>query len=309
MLEIVVKTENWERHVRVSAEELAGLVRRIGGDGDRFLVVQPIPDLPDVFAQVWHKAGGDYTLEHRDGAADRHFQATTDGPEAVIAAIAGWARQETGWDAGLAWSLLDMGPTREVPPLDIDEDERKELEKRVREVLVGGYASRAELAELAEDYLVAKDRRPVSREQAEALVDRMWLERVAEQATWQGETDPERLTRAFTALEAAGITARENFTCCRSCGNTEIGAEGASDARGFVYFHTQCTDSAAAGHGLMLLYGGFDGSEESTAAVGREVVAALDADACPPPGTAPQARPFTSPRSTGAGAWSAGGRR
>lgn len=56
MLEIVVKTESGERHVRVSAEELAGLVRRIGGDGDRFLVIHRIPDVPDVFAQVWHEA-------------------------------------------------------------------------------------------------------------------------------------------------------------------------------------------------------------------------------------------------------------
>ncbi|MDH6133257.1 hypothetical protein P3T37_002652 [Kitasatospora sp. MAA4] len=279
MLEIVVKTENWERHVRVSAEDLAGLVRRIGTDGDRYLVVHRIPDLPDVFAQVWHKAGGAYTLEHRDGAADRHFQVIVDGAEAeaVIAAMTGWARQENGWGAGLEWSLLDMGPTREVPPLDLDEGEREELEGRVREVLVGGYASRAELAELAEDYLVTADRRPVSREQAEALVDRIWLERVAEQAEWQGETDPERLTRAFGALREAGITARENFTCCRSCGQSEIGGEGGPDARGFVYFHTQCTDSAAAGHGLMLLYGGFDDSSETTAAIGREVMAALEA--------------------------------
>ncbi|WP_331734955.1 hypothetical protein OG379_39760 (plasmid) [Streptomyces sp. NBC_01166] len=276
MLEIVVKTENRERHVRVSAEELAGLVRRIGGDGDLFLVVQRIPDLPDVFAQVWHRAGGDYTLEYRDGAADRHFQAMVDGPEVVIAAMTGWARQEAGWDGGLVWSLLDMGPAREVPPFDLDEDERVELEKRVREVLVGGYASRAELAELAEEYLV-KDRRPVSREQAEVLADQLWLERVAEQAKWQRETDPERLTRAFTALQEAGITARENFTCCRSCGQSEIGGEGEPNARGFVYFHTQCTDSAAAGHGLMLLYGGFDDSSETTAAIGHEVVAALEA--------------------------------
>ncbi|TQJ85270.1 hypothetical protein FBY22_4028 [Streptomyces sp. SLBN-31] len=232
MLEIVVKTENWERHVRVSAEELAGLVRRIGGDGDRFLVVQRIPDLPDVFAQVWHKTGGDYTLEYRDGAADRQFQVIVDGPEVVIATIAGWAHQEAGWDSGLAWSLLDMGPAREVPPLDLGENERKELEKCVREVLVGGYASRAELAELAEEYLVTNDRRPVSPEQAQALADRLWLERVAEQAKWQGETDPERLTRAFTALQDAGITARENFTCCRNCGQSEIGGEGAPDARG-----------------------------------------------------------------------------
>ncbi|WP_346130702.1 hypothetical protein [Lentzea roselyniae] len=32
----------------MSIEELAALVRRIGGEGDRFLVVQRIPDLPDV---------------------------------------------------------------------------------------------------------------------------------------------------------------------------------------------------------------------------------------------------------------------
>ncbi|WP_370409504.1 hypothetical protein [Streptomyces fradiae] len=277
MLEIVVKTENGERHVGVSAEELAALVRRIGGAGDRFLVVQRIPDLPDVFAQVWHEAGGDYTLEYRDGAADRHFQATVEEPGAVSAAAAGWARQEPGWDDGPAWSLLDLGPVREAPQLDLGEDERAELERRVREVLVGGYASRAELAELAEDYLVTGDRRPVSREQAQALADRLWLERVAEQATWQGETDPERLSRAFAALEDAGITARENFTCCRGCGQSEIGGESGPDARGFVYFHTQCTDSAAAGHGLTLLYGGFDGSSETTAAIGQEVVAALEA--------------------------------
>ncbi|MET7301776.1 hypothetical protein [Embleya sp. NPDC005575] len=281
MLEIVVNTENRERHVRASAEDLAELVRRIGGDGERFLVVQRIPDLPDVFAQVWHEAGGHYTLEHRDGAADRHFRVMVDAPETVIAAMIGWARREFGWDAGLAWSLVDMGPARAVPPLDLDEGEFEMLEKRVREVLVGGYASRTELAELAEDYLVTENRRPISREQGVALADRMWMERVAEQTEWQGETHPERLTRAFAALEGAGITAREHFTCCRNCGQSEIGGESGPDARGFVYFHTQCTDSAAAGHGLTLLYGGFDGSSETTAAVGHEVVAALEAVGLP----------------------------
>ncbi|MGW4223408.1 DUF6891 domain-containing protein [Streptomyces bauhiniae] len=247
--------------------------------GDRFLVVQRIPDLPDVFAQVWHQAGGDYTLEYRDGAADQHFQAIVETPEVVIAAMTGWARQEAGWDGAPAWSLLDMGPTRKVRPLDLDDGERAELERCVREVLVAGYVSRAELAEIAEEYLVTGDRRPVSREQAEVLADRLWLERVAEQAEWQGETetDPERLTRAFTALREAGLTARENFTCCRSCGQAEIGGEGEPDARGYVYFHDQCRGSAAAGHGLMLLYGGFDGSSDTTTAIGDEVVAALEA--------------------------------
>ncbi|MET7641110.1 hypothetical protein [Streptomyces sp. NPDC005438] len=277
MLEIVVKTENWERHVRVSAGELAGLVRRIGGGGDRFLVVQRIPDLPDVFVQVWHEAGGDYQLEYRDGAPDRHFQAMVAGPETVIAVLTGWAHQEAGWNAGLAWSSLNLPPNREAPPLDLDDDEREELEEEVRGALVGGYVSRAELAEIAEEYLVTSDRRPVSREQAQALADRLWLERVAEQAELEGETDPERLTRAFAALEEAGVTARENFACCRNCGHAEIGGEARPDARGFVYFHRQCTPTAPVGQRLTLLYGSFDGSSETTVAIGHEVVAALEA--------------------------------
>lgn len=285
MLEIVVETENGERHVRVSAEELAGLVRRIGNEADRFLVLRRHPDQPDVFAQVWHESGGPYTLEHRDGAADRHLQATLDGPDSVVAAVSGWARQQAGWDTGPAWSPLDLGPAREVLPpgeaMDLDEDERAELAQRVREVLVGGYADREELAELAEDYLVTADRRPVSPEQAQALVERMWQERLAEQAGWPAETDPDRLTRAFDALEEAGITARENFTCCHSCGQSEIGGESEPDARGFVYFHTQSTEAAAAGHGLTLHYGGFDGSSGTTTAVGQEVVAALEAAGLP----------------------------
>ncbi|MFE7772427.1 DUF6891 domain-containing protein [Streptomyces sp. NPDC057445] len=274
MLAITVKTENWQRHARATADQLRELVHRIGAAGDKFLVVQRIPDLPDVFIQVWHETGGDYTLEHRDGGHDRHFQVRLDTPDAVVEAMLGWARLEAGWDAALDWTLLDMGPAPEPAP-ELDPGDREQLEERVRELLIGGYGTRGQLAETAEEYLVDGDHRPVSPEQARQLVDRLWLERVAEQGGWEGETDPERITRAFDALEARGITARENFTCCRSCGLSEIGAAGSPDARGFVYFHMQCTDSAAAGHGLMLLYGGFDGSAETTAVIGREVVAAL----------------------------------
>ncbi|GHG62110.1 DUF6891 domain-containing protein [Streptomyces griseocarneus] len=275
MLAITVNTEAGGRHVRATEAELAGLVRRIGADDDHFLVLSRIPDLPDVFLQVWHETGGGYTLEHRDGAHDRHFQVALDGPEPVIAAMTGWARRQNGWDAGLEWTPMDFPAPAPIPPLELDEEERELLEDRLRELLVGGYTTRAELAEVAEDYLVSGDRRPVSHAQARQLADLMWQERVEEQASWEGTTDPERLSLVFAALDAAGITARENFTCCRTCGQSEIGAEAAPDARGFVYFHTQCTDSAAAGYGLTLLYGGFDGSADTTAAIGEEVASAL----------------------------------
>lgn len=164
----------------------------------------------------------------------------------------------------------------EVAPLAPEVE--RELAEAVRGWLRCGYDGRDLLAESAEEYLVDGGVRPVSPAQAELLVDRLWRERVAEQADWVGETDPERITRAFTALEGAGITARENFTCCRGCGLAEIWADGAEDARGFVFFHSQCTEGAAAGHDLFLLYGGFEPDEALTASVGREVVAALEAE-------------------------------
>ncbi|MFF2078819.1 DUF6891 domain-containing protein [Kitasatospora sp. NPDC058162] len=154
--------------------------------------------------------------------------------------------------------------------------ECEDLLAQVRSAIVRGYATRARLVEFARDQLAFEYRRPAALQQAEALVDRMWRERLREQETWQGETDPERLTTAFSALEAEGIVAREDFTCCTSCGGAEISAEASPDSLGFVYFHRQSTDRAAAGEGLTLYYGGFDDSERTTANVGQRVVAALE---------------------------------
>ncbi|MFE0419527.1 DUF6891 domain-containing protein [Streptomyces tendae] len=279
-LAIRVETENWQTHTRIRAERLRELVTRIGHTGDRFLVIQRIPDIPDVFAQVWHEEGGEYRLEHRS-AADAFFGADLDDPHRVAWLLTGWARQEPGWDAGVAWEPIPVPPPEEVP--DLPDEVRERVERRVREQLRCGYDSRGTLTEIAEDHLVGGEygERPVSRAQARRLVDRLWLERLAEQESWGEETtDPDRLTRVFRALDAAGVTARENFACCRSCGTAEIGAE-REGARGFVFFHRQSTEAAAEGHGLMLHYGGFDGSPETTTAVGHEVVAAFAGSGLP----------------------------
>jgi hypothetical protein len=274
-LAVKVETENWQTHARISAERLRELVERIGGGGDRFLVVQRIPDLPDVFAQVWHEEGGDYRLEHRR-SEDEFFGTDLTDARRVAELLTGWARQEDRWDAGVVWEPVDPGPKEEVPALP--DDVRQSVEERVRIRLRCGYDSRKVLVEIAEDWLVKGDERPVSTAQARQLVDRLWLERLAEQEAWEGTTDPQRLTRAFDALEAGGITARENFACCRSCGMAEIGAEMADTdgARGFVFFHQQVTEHAVEGYGLVLHYGGLENSPQVTTAVGHEVVAALN---------------------------------
>ncbi|MFI9462901.1 DUF6891 domain-containing protein [Streptomyces xiamenensis] len=215
MLGIRVRTEDGRLRERLTAGELGALVRRIGGAGDRFVVVERLSEVPDVYAQVWHEEGGAYSLEHRDGDPERHFTTTVDTPGPVAEALTGWARSAEGWDAGVVWERLTFP----------------------QEVTDGGGAEETEQTEQTED---AK----------------------------HAQAPP--LTRAFAELEAAGITARENFACCRACGLAEIGGAGAPDARGFVFLTSEPYRDAS------LLYGGFDGSAQTTAAIGREVVAGLE---------------------------------
>lgn len=277
MLDIRVKTANWQEYERISADGLGGLVARIGGVDDQFLTVDRIPDRPCVFIQVAREGSGKYTLEHRDGSPDAMFGTELADAESVARIMVAWARQEPGWDAGVVWEPVELASGEPVP--ELDDTTRREVEEYVRGLIARGYDGREELTEDAEEWLVDGDERPVSAAQAGQIVDRLWLERLDEQAGWVGETDPERITAVFEGLDARGIVARENFACCRGCGLAEIGAEreerDPATVRGFVFFHTQCTERVAAGGGLSLYYGGFDGSEETTAAVGREVTAAL----------------------------------
>jgi hypothetical protein len=104
----------------------------------------------------------------------------------------------------------------------------------------------------------------------------------AEQATWPATTDNDRLERAFAALEAGGIVARENFTCCQSCGHAEIGdeldaaRERGTAVRGYAFFHQQDTERAVEGGGILLAYGAVVEDVDS-AAIGREIAEALRA--------------------------------
>jgi hypothetical protein len=98
------------------------------------------------------------------------------------------------------------------------------------------------------------------------IADREFARHVGEQKTWPAITDCDRLTAAFRDLGVAGITARENFTCCQNCGVSEIGAEG--KGRGYVFYHRQDMKNAAEGGGLYLAYG-------PDASIGREITDTL----------------------------------
>lgn len=98
------------------------------------------------------------------------------------------------------------------------------------------------------------------------LVDREFGRQLAEQRDWPEVTDCDRLTAAFRDLDVAGITAREHFSCCHSCGVREIAEEGVG--RGYVFYHFQDVRRAAEGGGLHLSFTPDRG-------IGEEVAAAL----------------------------------
>ncbi|WP_329386372.1 hypothetical protein OG625_27660 [Streptomyces sp. NBC_01351] len=113
MLAIRIQTERGESYERPALGTLSELVERIGADGDRFVVVERLLEEPDRYIQVWHdedhKGDKAYQLEHRDGSADRHFQAYLPTAAEVVAVMARWARQEKGWDVGPVWEPLRLG--------------------------------------------------------------------------------------------------------------------------------------------------------------------------------------------------------
>jgi hypothetical protein len=143
----------------------------------------------------------------------------------------------------------------------------------VRGLVHGGFRDRDDVVEATGETFGDDG---LSEQDAEALVERVWSARVAEQAAWPATTDADRVLTAFAALDTNGIVARPDFACCDNCGHTEIGAEAGPETRGYVFFHEQDTARAVTGSGLYLSYGSLPTPADAQS-VGREVAAALTA--------------------------------
>lgn len=148
---------------------------------------------------------------------------------------------------------------------------------RTRELVRGGYDSREDIVEsvsqLAEDEQLAHL-------DVKAMVDSEISDLKHEQATWPVITDYDRLDTAMAALEDSGIVARQNFTCCQTCGHAEIYDEIKSleksgrKVRGYTFFHHQATEAAVEGGGINFAYGSANDSEDA-ASIANEVAKAM----------------------------------
>ncbi|WP_017596722.1 DUF6891 domain-containing protein, partial [Nocardiopsis potens] len=214
------------------------------------------------FIQTFRHPSGVYSVETREGM-DTEIEEVEMAPgDGVTEFFLEWIRSRTPEEERAAI------PAAAPPDVPLDKPVLEHAEQVAADGVNGGFLS---FPRVVRDVVESLGRdRPIPPAQARRLVQPIWEARAAEQERWTGTSDNDRLSAAFAALDEAGITARQNFTCCRSCGLSEIGGE-REGARGFVFYHSQDTEAAAAGAGLYLAYGGFDGSEETTAAVGREV--------------------------------------
>jgi hypothetical protein len=174
----------------------------------------------------------------------------------------------------------------------VDETEAlADLEGMVQRKVVEGFESADEIVdgvcEAADDEYPRLQARPiVTRLVAAALAAARESER-----SWPAVTDCDRLDRAFARLESGRILARQHFTCCQTCGHSEMADELATARQrgpviGYTFFHVQDTESAAEGGGLYLAYGsagqGEDEAPDAGLAVARQVVEALRAEGLTP---------------------------
>jgi hypothetical protein len=277
MLPIAVRTEDDEVREGIAAQELEALLRRIGGPGDHYVVATRLPDQEDIFLQVWHEPDEGYAVEFRDGSPEQ-FQCVMTEPGPVVEVFLTWAADGAGgagWRDGHDWRPVDVTGTPELDP-----ETREQAEEFALPLVHGGFMDMLDIADEVADG-VDTGERPLTREEATAIVGGLWAERLREQEGWPEVTDPDRVEAAFAGLARQGLTARMDFACCSRCGQGEIRGEARESDHGYVFFHHQDTRSAAAGHGLCLRYGTYDGSDEETRRIGEAVAAAMRAQELP----------------------------
>ena len=187
-------------------------------------------------------------------------------------------------------SFLDrlFGRTPPPPPPPEDTDAIAELRAKITaDVAAGFYDEDVILTDLP-DIFEGEIDPDLVRAEAPRLLREALAAHARDAATWPAVTDCDRLDAAFAALEAEGVIARQNFTCCMSCGSTEIwdemrvAHEEGAPVEGYTFYHVQDTESAVEGHGIYLAYGACEEGEAAALAVADRIVAELRANGLAP---------------------------
>lgn len=153
-----------------------------------------------------------------------------------------------------------------------------DLEAYIRDHVAAGFETPASIAGSAAA-LYEQDEEMVAR-----LTETAIARHEQEQHSWPAVTDCDRIDRAFSALDASGLLARQHFACCNRCGHVEMmdlahtERERGRAIDGYVFYHWQDTDRVVTGGPLHVRYEAMSDSPGAKAAVGKRVVEALAAE-------------------------------
>lgn len=162
---------------------------------------------------------------------------------------------------------------------DLTEDDHlAQMERFIVQLVSGGYETPQQILESVMDYMSDDlDARTIDL-QAGPMLERALAAHAEAEKTWPAVTDYDRLSTAFAALDHRGVVARENFSCCGTCGSTEIWDEmdaarnSGTTITGYVFFHMQDTESAVDGDGLYMNYGAVEDGEEAALGIAATIV-------------------------------------
>jgi hypothetical protein len=155
---------------------------------------------------------------------------------------------------------------------------KKEIADEITALIKSGFFHKEETFENIQDmfYDETLDEAWVKQE-----IEKQYEQRLAEQATWEMETDFDRLAQVFDKLNSSGIIALHNAGYTRQDGegdteeiHEQLKAKGIK-TKGYCFYHTQDMDRAVDGDNLFLAFGDFEGDDKLGEDIGKEIVAAL----------------------------------
>lgn len=142
-------------------------------------------------------------------------------------------------------------PYAVLPDLPLDEDDRAELSRHIWNLLI---TDRDDADDFIDFY---GDDYDLTEEQLGAAFAALRTARLRQQTEIGAYTS--RAIAAFEELNANGVVARTNFSCCGTCASGEIWEE-RDDSRhwqGYAYFHQQDTDGLVENGETYIGYGAF----------------------------------------------------
>ncbi len=163
----------------------------------------------------------------------------------------------------------------------VDAEIRRMAEQFVRRRVAMGFDDADDIIDTALDYLEPECDFEVLEPYLVQLTADLMDEHCEAQKSWPAETDGDRLVRAFRIMEEEhGIVARHDFTCCQSCGHSEIWteiekAQERGPVIGYTFYHRQDTEGAVEDGKLYLAYRAVAEDRAATEEVARRIVQVL----------------------------------